>query len=334
MFDGVPAGPYTVRANLSGFKTASASVRVVAGRTAHAPKLVLEIAAVTQEVTVGPDRLGVSTAPDANRDAVVMDAPALREIPIFDNDVLGTLSRFLDPGSLGSEGATLVVDGMEARKVGVSLSGIQQVKINQDPYAAEFQRPGRGRIEVITKAGSDAYHGSLDVTLRDARLNARDPFAETRVPEQRDVKRAVIGVAAGLGDDLYPPAPGTLELRGITGSSLIFTCWMPDSDTPTLRASIPSTTSVAPSLPERPSGSRNHERVYEHVVVEDRNLTKRRRVHHDGVPICIGRGRDSEAVGPHGHFLRDGGNLEHELWSECARTARDYPDRRACHLET
>jgi hypothetical protein len=97
---------------------------------------VLEIAAVTQEVTVGPDPAGVSTASDANRNAVVIDAPALREIPIFDNDVIGTMSRFLDPGSLGSEGATLVVDGMEARKVGVSLSGIQQVKINQDPYAA------------------------------------------------------------------------------------------------------------------------------------------------------------------------------------------------------
>ena len=40
------------------------------------------------------------------------------------------------------------------------------MRINQDPYAAEFQRPGRGRIEVVTKAGSDAYHGSLDATLR------------------------------------------------------------------------------------------------------------------------------------------------------------------------
>ena len=137
--------------------------------------------------------MGVSTAADANRNAVVIDAPALREIPIFDNDVIGTMSRFLDPGSLGSDGATLVVDGMEARKVGVSLSGIQQVKINQDPYAAEFQRPGRGRIEVITKAGSDAYHGSLDVTFRDARLNARDPFAETHVPEQRRIYEGAVG---------------------------------------------------------------------------------------------------------------------------------------------
>src|SRR5580765_5862269 len=34
------------------------------------------------------------------------------------------------------------------------------------------------------------------------------------IPE-RDVKRAVIGVAAGLGDDLDAPAARTLELRGI-----------------------------------------------------------------------------------------------------------------------
>ena len=60
---------------------------------------------------------------------------------------------------------------MEARKVGVAPSAIQQVKVNQDPYSAEFPRPGRGRIEVITKAGADKYSGSMDFTMRDARLN-------------------------------------------------------------------------------------------------------------------------------------------------------------------
>ena len=150
-FANVPAGPATVQAEFEGFRRASRSVRVVAGRLTTVPRLVLEIAGVAQDLTVGPDRTAVSLASDANRDAVVIDAPALRDIPIFDNDVLGTLSRFLDPGSLSTDGATLVVDGMEARKIGVSLSGIQQVRINQDPYAAEFQRPGRGRIEVITQ---------------------------------------------------------------------------------------------------------------------------------------------------------------------------------------
>src|SRR4029453_7636286 len=94
---------------------------------------------------------------------------------------------------IGWGGATLVVDGMEARKVGVSPAAIAEVRINQDPFAAEFQRPGRGRIEVITKAGSDAYHGSFDFTFRDASLNARDVFATTKPPEQRRIYEGVLG---------------------------------------------------------------------------------------------------------------------------------------------
>ena len=82
---------------------------------------------------------------------------------------------------------------MEARKVGVAPSAIQQVKINQDAYTAEAPRPGRGRIEVITKAGADKYAGSMDVTFRDAHLDARNPFADTRPPEQRRIYEGVLG---------------------------------------------------------------------------------------------------------------------------------------------
>src|SRR3954463_6321633 len=56
----VPAGPATVQAELQGFRRASASVRIVAGRVTAVPRFVLEIAGVTQEVTVGPDRTAVS----------------------------------------------------------------------------------------------------------------------------------------------------------------------------------------------------------------------------------------------------------------------------------
>ena len=192
-FEGVAAGSYEVRTTLEGFETATVPVRVTRGRRTTAPKIVLQVAGIKTEVTVAQDSSAVSVAPAANKDAVVMDAESLRGIPVFDRDIVGTLSRFLDSGSIGSGGATLVVDGMEARKVGVSPGAIAEVRINQDPYAAEFQRPGRGRIEVITKAGTDAYHGSFDFNFRDASLNARDVFAATKPPEQRRIYEGVFG---------------------------------------------------------------------------------------------------------------------------------------------
>ena len=109
---------------------------------------------------------------------------------------------------------------MEARKVGVSPSAIQQIKINQDPYPAEFQRPGRGRIEVVTKAGSEAYHGSADFTFRDARLNARDAFAPTLPAEQRRIFEGVLGGPVWRREAQLVPDDTRTSRRGRAGDCL------------------------------------------------------------------------------------------------------------------
>ena len=94
-----------------------------------------------KDITVAGDDL-ISARAAANRDAVAVDDSALRNLPVFDRDPVGTLARFLDESSIGSGGATLVVDGMEARKVGVSPSAIQEIGSTRIPYSAEFPRPG------------------------------------------------------------------------------------------------------------------------------------------------------------------------------------------------
>jgi hypothetical protein len=215
----VPSGAYTLSVTFDGFNPSTTSVRV-AGRNPPAQTVVLELASQTQEVTVGVTADGIAAAANANEDAVVIDNEDVKNLPIFDRDVVGALSRFLDDSALGTGGATLVVDGMEARKVGVSPSAIQQVKVNQDPYSSEFPRPGRGRIEVITKAGAEKYSGSLDLTFRDAHINARDPFAETRPPEQRRIYEGVLG--GPVGDGKRASFLVTLERRDEDLHSIVF----------------------------------------------------------------------------------------------------------------
>jgi outer membrane receptor protein involved in Fe transport len=192
LIDRLPAGTYVLEGEFEGFRRAVVNVRI-GSRRVPVQTLVLQLASQTQEIFVNAGDDVVAAAAKANRDAVVLDDKELKDLPIFDRDVVGTLSRFLDASAMGSGGVTLVVDGMEARKVGVAPSAIQQVKINQDPYAAEFPRPGRGRVEVVTKAGTEHYSGSMDFTFRDAHLNARDPFAEARPPEQRRIYEGVLG---------------------------------------------------------------------------------------------------------------------------------------------
>lgn len=84
----------------------------------------LDLAPQTQEVTVNAGTDVITAAANANRDAVVLHEKELKNLPIFDRDIVGTLSRFLDASALGTGGVTLVIDGMEARKVGVPLSAI------------------------------------------------------------------------------------------------------------------------------------------------------------------------------------------------------------------
>jgi hypothetical protein len=185
-FESVAPGNYVVQVEREGFKLSLTRMRV--GSDAPRPVTIhLALADIQQDVTVGADLTQVSSNTSDNLDTITMNRSALDNLPIFDQDYIGTMSRFLDASSVGTSGVTLVVDGVEATRAGVSASAIQEVRINQDPYSAEYPRPGKGRIEIITKPGSSEYHGTFNFLFRDYHLNARDPFALVRPPEQRRI---------------------------------------------------------------------------------------------------------------------------------------------------
>ncbi len=39
-------------------------------------------------------------------------------------------------------------------------SSIREIRINSNPFAAEFDRPGFGRIQILTRPGTNQYHVS------------------------------------------------------------------------------------------------------------------------------------------------------------------------------
>lgn len=159
---------------------------------------VVPLASVEQTVTVDADA-GLSSDAAANKDAVALSGKTLESLPIFDQDYVAALTPFLDPGSSSTSGVTLVVDGVELTGTGVTPSAIQEVKINNDPYTAESNRPGRGRIEVTTAQGGQQYHGTLNFFFRDATLNAENNFAVTKPPEQRRIYEGYLSGPVGKG---------------------------------------------------------------------------------------------------------------------------------------
>ena len=185
-FARVANGNYEIETQKAGFKATLVQVTVGA---APPPliQIVLPIADLRADASVVDQSNQVSTNPDENLNVIKLDREALKSLPVLGNDVIGALANLLDAGSTGSGGATVIVDGLESKKKKIPASQIQEVRINQNPYSAEFSRPGRGRIEVITKAGSPEYHGEFNFIFRDYHLDARNAFATERPPEQRRI---------------------------------------------------------------------------------------------------------------------------------------------------
>jgi Carboxypeptidase regulatory-like domain len=196
-FSRVASGSYEIEIQKNAFKPAV--IQLTIGAHAPAPlRVVLSVADLREEVAVEDQSGHVNTDPSENLDVVKLGRDALNNLPVLGNDVIGALANLVDASSTGSGGATVMVDGLETtRKVPANM--IQEVRINQNPYSAEFARPGRGRIEVITKAGATEYHGEIGFIFRDSRLDARNAFALERPAEQRRIFEGVLTGPFGQG---------------------------------------------------------------------------------------------------------------------------------------
>jgi hypothetical protein len=180
----------------SGFAARSFPVRLTGN--INGMKVTLNAEAVSQEMTVGGDQ-ELSTDPSANRDTITTTGEDLRKLPVFDQDYIAALTPFLDASAGSSGGVTIIVDGVEMKSAGVSASAIQEVRVNNDPYSAEFTRPGRGRIEIITKPGSPTFHGEANFIFRDAIFNAKNYFSPVRPPEARRIYEGHLSGPVGRG---------------------------------------------------------------------------------------------------------------------------------------
>ena len=183
-FNHVAAGEYTVDIQAAGFR--ETKIKAVVGVKQVPLRVVMPIAVENQTVNVGAGGAPVvSTEVADNQNANTIDRNALDRVPVFDQDYITTMSRFLDDSATGTNGVSLVVNGIEANGPGVTASAVQEVKINQNPYSARFARPGRARLEIITKGGTPNFHGSLNFLFRDSVFDASNAFATSKPPEQR-----------------------------------------------------------------------------------------------------------------------------------------------------
>lgn len=206
-FNFLPVGRYSLTITATGFKEQTESgIELTAGlrvRRTYA----LEIGSLTEKVTVTAGKPLVNTV---NAEQLIShDTLEVREMPLARRDWTNLLNIGTGVEVRGSGGGTgismngmppggfsLTVDGTQASasseetsltsfgsfnliKV-VSLEAISEVNVNKGIVQAEYANTLSGNIGLITKSGTNNFHGSVFENYQSAALNARNQFLTTK----------------------------------------------------------------------------------------------------------------------------------------------------------
>ncbi len=172
---GLLPGTYTVSAHAKGFETfQQPTVEVTAGKTSKL-NIPLKIFEQVEKVQVTEQNTQVSVNPTENASAIVIKGEDLNALSDDPDELQAELEALAGP-SAGPNGGQIYVDGFTAGQL-PPKADILEIRINQNPFSAEYDKVGYGRIEITTRPGSSKFHGQLMGDINDSPFNTRNPFA-------------------------------------------------------------------------------------------------------------------------------------------------------------
>ena len=180
LFPQLAPGTYTITVTALGLALAQAqSVTVDAGR-ATLQNLALNIAVDQQQITVTEQGTGLDTSPDNNSSAIVIKGKDLDALSDDPDELQDELNALAGPAA-GPNGGQIYIDGFTGGQL-PPKSSIREIRINQNPFSAEYDKLGYGRIEILTKPGTDHLHGMIMASGNDSAFNSLNPFVTSEPP--------------------------------------------------------------------------------------------------------------------------------------------------------
>lgn len=182
-FANIQPGSYRLEISTTGFQPLlEPNLEIGAGENARSFQMTVFL--TKQEVTVEAEQLdAVTVESSSNASQLVLREEDLKALSDDPDALSNELQALAGPAAGPDGGAQIFVDGFSGGRV-PPKSSIREVRINRDPYSAEYDRPGFGRIEILTRPGSDRFRGQAFFNFGDESLNSRNPFAENRAPYQ------------------------------------------------------------------------------------------------------------------------------------------------------
>src|SRR5262245_16315289 len=200
----LPAGAYTVKIELTGFKTLeNKGMELGAGQTVRRT-FALEVGTLEETVTVAGQSPLVDTSASLQADS--LGSREVRELPVNRRNLTNLMS--LTPGvstsgagdvqmnGVAAGGTGVTVDGTEANsdpearslaqyggqnQISVmSIDSIAEVQIVKGVLPAEYGGVAGGQINVISRSGTNTVHGSAFYSGQNEKFNARPFFAPAK----------------------------------------------------------------------------------------------------------------------------------------------------------
>jgi hypothetical protein len=197
-------GLYEVTASHQGFAAQMVQVSVVSGTSVTVP-ITLSVASTAQQVEVSAALAAVNTVNGQLQTTV--DPQTIIDLPVVNNGVLQFAvtapgvtpvtpnNPFLGLGSYNSNGGrgrgnNITLDNATVTDVSVTgaggtglgtlpLDAIQQVNLITTQFNAEFGRNANSQFQILSKSGTNQWHGELFEFAANSFFNARDYFDRT-----------------------------------------------------------------------------------------------------------------------------------------------------------
>jgi hypothetical protein len=201
VFTALPVGSYTLKIVLPGFKTyMNRGIELAAGQNVR-QTYTLEVGGVAEAVTVEGSAPLVNTVSPEQRESIAR--LQVTELPLSRRNVTNVLrlatgadisghTRSLRINGIGKHGTGITVDGTDANAnpegrgisqyQGVnyvdvmSIEAVQEVQVIRGILAPEYGSVIGGQVNLISKSGTNEWHGSAFENYQSHILNARQPF--------------------------------------------------------------------------------------------------------------------------------------------------------------
>ncbi len=193
---GLAPGTYSVAASAKGFALFKKDgVTLVPGQS-QSVNLSLQVQTQAEKVEVQAEpgaSLDVSSSSAAG--SVILKGKDLDALSDDPDELQSELQALAGP-SAGPNGGQIYIDGFTGGQL-PPKSAIREIRINQNPFSAQYDKLGYGRIEIFTKPGTDKYHGQFMFNDNNAVLNSRNPYVPTKPDYNSEIFDGNVGGPLG-----------------------------------------------------------------------------------------------------------------------------------------